>query len=91
MERREGPEYDFNGPLLQDLLENLARENKVLNVAASMLFLSPGRHAGEGGDIAGICGYAMQNHPGLTVHISPLVGDNPSLIDLLRDRLQAIL
>jgi len=90
MERREGPEYDFNGSLLQDLLEKLARENKVLNVAISMLFLSPGRHAGEGGDIAEICGYATQNHPGLTVHISPLVGENPLLIDLLCDRLQGI-
>jgi len=89
MERREGPGYDFNGPLLQDLLEKLARENEGLNVAISMLFLSPGRHAGEGGDIAGICGKAMQNHPGLTVHISPLVGDNPLLIDLLYERLRA--
>ena len=88
MERREGPEYDFNGPLLQDLLEKLARENEVVNVAISMLFLSPGRHAGEGGDIAEICGDAMQNHPGLSVHISPLVGDNPLLIDLLYDRLR---
>jgi sirohydrochlorin ferrochelatase len=91
MERREGPEYDFNGPLLQDLLEKLTREYKVLNVAISMLFLSPGRHAGEGGDIAGICGEAMQKHPGLTVHITPLVGDNPLLIDILCDRLQEIL
>ncbi|HEY5775754.1 MAG TPA: CbiX/SirB N-terminal domain-containing protein [Xanthomonadales bacterium] len=91
MERREGFEYDFNGPLLQDLLAKLARENEVLNVAISMLFLSPGRHAGEGGDIADICGAAMQNHPGLSVRISPLVGENPLLIDLLCDRLQAVL
>ena len=88
MERREGPEYDFNGSLLQDLLEKLARENEVLKVAISMLFLSPGRHAGKGGDIAEICGHVMQNHPGLSVHISPLVGENPLLIDLLCDRLQ---
>ena len=88
MERREGPEYDFNGSLLQDLLEKLGCENDVLNVAISMLFLSPGRHAGEGGDIAEICGHVMQNHPGLSVHISPLVGENPLLIDLLCDRLQ---
>ena len=89
MERREGPEYDFNGSLLQDLLEKLGRENEVLNIAISMLFLSPGRHAGEGGDIAGICGNAMENHPGLTVHISPLVGENPLLIDLLCDRMNS--
>ena len=91
MERREGPEYDFSGPLLEDLLEKLARENDVLNVAVSMLFISPGRHAGPGGDIAGICGQVMQHYPGLTVHISPLVGDSPLLIDLLFRRLQAVL
>jgi len=91
MERREGPAYDFNGPLLQDLLEKLARENRVVTVAISMLFISPGRHAGEGGDIAGICDQAMQHHPGLTVHISPLVGDSPLLTDILFNRLEAIL
>ena len=88
MERREGREYDFNGPLLQDLMEKLAHEHEVLSVAISMLFLSPGRHAGEGGDIVEICSNAMRNHPGLSVHISPLVGDNPLLIDLLNDRLR---
>jgi len=91
MERRDGPEYDFNGPLLQDLLEKLGRENGVVNVAISMLFISPGRHAGKGGDIAGICEQAMQHHPGLTIHISPLVGDNPLLIDILHNRLQSAL
>jgi len=91
MERREGPEYDFNGPLLQDMLEHLARENGAVNIAISMLFISPGRHAGEGGDIADICDRVMQRHPGLKVHISPLVGDNPRLIDILCDRLRAVL
>ena len=91
MERREGPQYDFNGSLLQDLLDKLGRENEALNVAISMLFLSPGRHAGEGGDIAEICGEAMQKHPGLSVQVSPLVGENPLLVDLLCERLQAVL
>ena len=91
MERREGPEYDFSGPLLKDFLQTLARENDVLNVAISMLFISPGRHAGPGGDIAEICAGVMQQYPGLSVHISPLVGDNPLLIDLLLRRLQAVL
>ena len=90
MERRDGPEYDFNGPLLEDLLEKLARENGAVNVAISMLFISPGRHAGEGGDIAEICQRVMQRHPGFTIHISPLVGDNPMLTDLLCDRLRAV-
>lgn len=88
MERREGREYDFNGPLLKELLEKLALEHEVLNVAISMLFLSPGRHAGKGGDIEEICSNVMRNHPGLSTHISPLVGDNPLLIDLLNDRMR---
>ena len=91
MERREGPEYDFNGPLLQDLLMELARAHEVVKVAISMLFISPGRHAGEGGDIAGICARMMQRFPGLAVQISPLVGDNPLLIDILYDRLQGVI
>jgi sirohydrochlorin ferrochelatase len=91
MERRDGPEYDFSGPLLEDLLEKLAIENKLANIALSMLFISPGKHAGKGGDIAEICDRVMRHHPGLTVTISPLVGDNPLLVDLLLDRLQAVL
>ena len=91
MERREGPEYDFNGPLLQDLLMELACAHEVVKVAISMLFISPGRHAGEGGDIAGICARMMQRFPGLAVQISPLVGDNPLLIDILYDRLQGVI
>lgn len=91
MERRDGPEYDFNGPLLQDLLEELARENGAADVTISMLFLSPGRHAGEGGDIAEICEQVMQRYPGLAVHISPLVGDHRLLIDILYDRLQGVM
>jgi sirohydrochlorin ferrochelatase len=91
MERREGSDYDFSGPLLKDLLKKLARENGILNVAISMLFISPGRHAGNGGDIAEICDQVMQQYPGLTVHISPLVGDNPLLTDLLLNRVQAML
>ena len=77
--------------MLQDLLEELARSHGVVNVAISMLFISPGRHAGEGGDIAGICAHMMQRYPGLAVQISPLVGDNPLLIDLLNDRLQGVI
>jgi sirohydrochlorin ferrochelatase len=91
MERREGPEYDFNGPLLQDLLEKLGGENGSVKVAVSMLFISPGRHAGEGGDIAEICSHAMQRNPGLDVQVSPLVGDHTLLVDLLLERLQAML
>ncbi|MGF1644227.1 MAG: sirohydrochlorin chelatase [Thiotrichales bacterium] len=90
MERREGPEYDFNGPLLQDLLDRLATEGGVSRVALSMLFLLPGRHAGAGGDIAEIAARAMRRHPGLEVLIAPLIGDHPGLVELLYQRLRAL-
>lgn len=86
MERREGAEYDFNGPLLADRLDELATQNPSLSVTIAMLFISPGRHAGDGGDIHEICREAEKAHPGLRISISPLVGDNPALIDLLEQR-----
>ncbi len=89
MERREGKEYDFNGPLLQDWLQELALSGEKTAIVG-MMFLLPGRHAGEGGDIHEICAEVMQQHPGFTVGISPLVGEHPSLIDLLHQRLQSI-
>jgi hypothetical protein len=56
-----------------------------------MLFISPGRHAGDGGDIARIAAVAMSRNPRLRVAITRLVGDHPLLIEILRDRLQAVL
>ena len=43
MERREGDEYAFNEPLLENLL---GQEKFEKDVVLSMLFISPGRHAG---------------------------------------------
>ncbi|NEV60893.1 sirohydrochlorin chelatase [Thiorhodococcus minor] len=88
MERREGPEYDFNGPLLEDLLGRLAEEDATRPVSLSMLFLSAGRHAGPGGDIAETRERVMARHPGLQVHVSPLVGDHPGLVDILHSRIE---
>ena len=91
MERRDGAEYDFNGEMLGELLDRLAGRDHELSVAVAMLFLLPGRHAGPGGDIAGICDAAMARHPGLRVAVSPLVGEHPLLIEILHDRLRAAL
>ena len=55
MERREGPEYDFNGELLESLLTRLAQADDTTPITLSLLFMSPGRHAGAGGDIETIC------------------------------------
>ncbi|MGF1545703.1 MAG: sirohydrochlorin chelatase [Thiotrichales bacterium] len=90
MERREGPDYDFNGPLLQDSLDALASAGTVTRVVLAMLFLSPGRHAGEGGDIADIAAAAMRSHPGFEVLVAPLVGEHPGLIELLAQRLHKL-
>lgn len=87
MERRADAEYDFNGLLLEELLDRLAREDPTGPIALSMLFLSAGRHAGPGGDIAEICERITARHPGLRIHTSPLVGDHPALIDILASRL----
>ena len=88
MERREGKEYDFNGPLLQDYLSKLAASG-AQSAIVGMMFLLPGRHAGEGGDIHEICAGVMEQNPGFTVAISKLVGEHPLLIDLLQQRLQS--
>ena len=53
MERREGEAYAFNDPLLEKLgeVDYFAGGRLIL----AMFFLLPGRHAGEGGDVAEIC------------------------------------
>lgn len=89
MERRDGAQYDFNGELLADVLDRLAASGQRVSVAVVLLFLLPGRHAGPDGDITGICADAITGHPGLEVALSPLVGDHPLLVDILRDRLEA--
>jgi len=91
MERRRGAEYDFNGQLLGDLLESCVAQHPQCVVVLAMMFISPGRHAGPGGDIEEICRGVMAKNPGLRVGISPLVGEHPLLIEILRARLQAAL
>ena len=76
MERRDGPEYDFNEPLLEDALQQAKGEAVIL-----MLFLLPGRHAGGDGDVATI---AKEHAPaGLQWKLSPLLGTHPALPALL--------
>jgi sirohydrochlorin ferrochelatase len=90
MERREGPEYDFNGPLLETLLDDLAREADAGTVLVCPLFIAPGRHAGPGGDIETICRRAEECHPGFSTRLAPLVGAHPALPDILLERLRAL-
>lgn len=88
MERRQGRQYDFNGQLLEDWLREVAAGG-AKSAIVSMLFLQPGRHAGEGGDIEQICASVMQEYPGFEVAITPLVGEHPLLISILLSRLEA--
>lgn len=85
MERREGPEYDFNGPLLEHWLRQQA-EQGARQVIVSMLFLLPGRHAGAGGDVVQICQAVQQDFPQLQIEITPLVGEHPGLAAILKQR-----
>lgn len=86
MERREGDEYAFNDPLLENLLGQPGWNSG--DVIVSMLFLSPGRHAGPGGDIDTICKRAEAVSPGLRTHMTGLAGDHPGIIPLLKKRLE---
>ena len=84
MERREGKAFDFNEPLLEKVIgtEGFSKGD----VIVSMLFLSPGRHAGPDGDIARMCRNAEQRYLGLRLHRTKLVSQHPSLVDLLAER-----
>ncbi|MCW9059056.1 MAG: cobalamin biosynthesis protein CbiX [Gammaproteobacteria bacterium] len=88
MERRAGSEYDFNGALLEERLQAMAREHPHQTVILAMLFFSPGRHAGAGGDIEEICQRVMQAAPGFRVIPTALVGEHEGLVDILADRLR---
>lgn len=85
MERRPGPEFAFNEPLLEDLLVSPGWNEAPVIVA--MQFLSPGRHAGPGGDVAQICERAKELCPRLRTRMTGLVGDHPQMVSLLLERL----
>lgn len=85
MERRAGPEYDFNEPLLSTLLKRKGWDS--VEVIVAQLFLMPGRHAGPDGDIAKICAQAESAAPQLRIVRTPTLATHPGLIDILVDRL----
>lgn len=87
MERREGEEYDFNGPLLEQWLSNKVAQG-VEQIMVVLLFFLPGRHAGPGGDIETICKNALQQYPDLCITLTPLIGEHPMLISILHSRLK---
>ena len=84
MERRREPEFSFNEPLLAGLLGSKSFGGGEVIVA--LQFLSPGRHAGPGGDIAEICAKAVRAQPDLRVVSTGLVGEDQRLADVLAER-----
>jgi len=89
MERRNGQEYDFNGQLLSDYLLDLAKSGET-QITVLLLFLLPGTHAGENGDIAQICDNVIQHYPNFRINISPLISQNKNLISCLENRLRVV-
>lgn len=88
MERREGKQYDFNGQLLQDYLNEKAQAGARSAIVILMFFL-PGRHAGQGGDIEEICDSVMQQYPDFKVAISPLITQHPEFLNILKQRVES--
>jgi sirohydrochlorin ferrochelatase len=70
-----------HGPLLSQVLASPGFASG--DVLIAPLFLSPGRHAGPGGDLAGIASEAQRKSPGLRCHFTELVGTHPLAIEAL--------
>ena len=98
----EGGDHAHNHPLLAEALAALAAPSassaptaaaakSATDVVVALLFLSPGRHAGPGGDIAEICGAAEAAAPTLRCHLTDLVGTHPLAAPALAAALRATL
>lgn len=83
MERRPGAEFDFNEPLLANLLARAGWREEPLIVA--LMFIAPGKHAGPEGDVARIVAQARGGSMD-GVQFTPVMGAHPLLIDILADR-----
>jgi len=86
MERREGEAYAFTDPLLEEVLRRPRLHDRPVILAH--FFLLPGRHAGEGGDVAEICEEARQEVPTLQIRPTRLLGDHPIVREALEQRLK---
>ena len=85
----EGGDHAHNLPLLADQLR--APGFATGDVVIALLFLSPGRHAGPGGDIARICGAAEAEAPNLRCDLTELVGTHPLAVETLAHALRRTL
>lgn len=87
MERREGEEYAFNEPLLENLGKRFEKNQHWI---VALFFLLPGRHAGEGGDIAEICQTLVAQTHISSLTCTPLMVEHPLLIEILADRYHTV-
>ncbi|MCF3650194.1 sirohydrochlorin chelatase [Synoicihabitans lomoniglobus] len=88
MERRAGPDYAFNDPLLEQALAEIGASGGG-DVVVALQFLQAGRHAGMAGDIAQICATAAEKYPRLRIKITKVIGRAPEVQELLWRRWQA--
>ncbi len=86
MERREGDEYAFNDPLLEQVLEKWG-VNGVGYVVLSMFFLLPGRHAGKDGDLDEICTNAVKKFPKMKIFKTEPLGEDKIIFEILMQKL----
>jgi hypothetical protein len=81
MESPRGPAYAFCRPLLSEALAAPGFDSG--DVVLAPLFLSPGRHAGPGGDLERIARAAEGRSPSLRCHFAGLVGPHPLAVEFL--------
>jgi sirohydrochlorin cobaltochelatase len=55
----------------------------ISNITILPMFLGVGRHARE--DLPALITELQQNHPHVTFHVQPAVGENPAVLDLLAE------
>lgn len=60
-------------------------EQGAATVVIALFFLSPGRHSRE--DIPQLAAEAAAKHPGVHWYITPPLGENPALADLLHQQI----
>ncbi len=84
MERRPGPQYAFNDPLLSVALTEPPFDQG--DVVVLLQFLAPGRHAGPRGDIAQICDEATRGRARLRTFMTEPIGNDPRVVEVLLQR-----
>ncbi|MFT3780716.1 MAG: cobalamin biosynthesis protein CbiX [Nibricoccus sp.] len=84
MEKRPGPEYAFNDPLLAERLRKPPFDRG--DVIVALQFLSPGRHAGPEGDVAKICAAARADQLLLRTHLTGTIASDARVIAVAADR-----